>query len=201
VSRLARPADRLATGSAALARRLGTNAAAWCARARRDDLTSWRAILGILLRLALLLFGAYLLARIVRALPVLMWLLTTAWTAAAWRAGRPAAEEPAEEPAQVPADTAPAPDREAVIALLLEAMGTADAVHLSTVIAHLQEKGHGEGWKVADLRARLEALHIPTHPKVKAPGSKSPTRGVRRVDLASSPAAAEETSTAPSTAA
>ncbi|MFC7892700.1 hypothetical protein [Streptomyces sp. NPDC057381] len=193
MTRLARIADRVATGSQIVTRRVAARAAAWCARGRRDDLTGWRAALGIVARCVLLLFGAYLLARIVRALPALMWVLSTGWTIAAWRAGQPAPE--------APADGSPPPDREAVRALLLEAMGDADAVHLRTVLAHLQEKGHGKGWTVADLRARLEALHIPVQPKVKAPGSKSPTRGVRRADLAPSPAPAEEASPASSTAA
>jgi hypothetical protein len=193
---LARPADRIATGSTTLARRLGQRLAAWVARGRRHDLDGWRAALGCWLRLATLTLGLYLLWRLARAVPHLMWLLSAGWLAAAWRAGRPATE-----PATAPADTVPAPDRDAVRALLLEAMGDADAIHLRTVLTHLQEKGHGEDWDVAALRARLEALHIPTHPKVKAPGSKSPTRGVRRVDLPPSPAVAQETPTAASTAA
>ena len=201
MSRLARPASRLATGSALLARRLAARAAAWCARGRRDDLTGWRAALGILARLALLLLGAYLLARLVRALPALMWLLSTGWTAASWKAGRPTAEEAEEEPEETPVKAAPALDREAVRALLLEAMGDGAAVHLRTVLTHLQERGQWEGRTVGDLRAALEALGIFVHPKVKVPGSKSPTRGVRRADLAPSPAAAQETSPAASTAA
>ncbi|MEU9557995.1 hypothetical protein [Streptomyces fumanus] len=196
-SRLARPADRLATGSALVARRIAARAAAWCTRGRRTDLKGWRAVLGVIARLVLLGLGAYLLARIVRALPALMWLLTTGWTIAAWRAGRPAPATPTE----APAEGAPAPDREAVRALLLEAMGDADAVHLRTVLSYLQERGHGRGWTVGDLRARLEALGIPVQPKVKAPGSKSPTRGVRRADLAPSPEGPRGASTAPSTAA
>lgn len=193
MSRLHRAADRLAVGSRTYARRLGTRAAAWCARGRRNDLTGWRAVLGIFVRVTLLALGVYALARIVRSLPALMWLLTGWWVVASWRAGKTTADTPVEAPA--------APDIAAVRALLLEAMGDADAVHLRKVLAHLQEQGHGEGWSVGDLRARLEALGIPVHPKVKAPGSKSPTRGVRRADLAPSPDAAEEASTAPSTAA
>lgn len=192
MTRLARIADRLAVGSRAHARRLGTRAAAWCARSRRDDLSGWRGALGVFVRIALLGLGVYVLARIVRAVPNLMWLLTGWWVVASWRAGKPTDADTEEAP--------PAPDVEAVRTLLLEAMGEADAVHLRTVLAHLQEKGHGKGWDVGDLRARLEALDIPVHPKVKAPGSKSPTRGVRRADLAPSLATAEEPSTAPSTA-
>lgn len=200
MSRLARPAARLSTGSALVARRLAARAAAWCARGRRDDLTGWKAKLGILARLAALLLGAYLLARLARALPALMWLLSTGWTVASWRAGRPAAEAPEEEPEEGPIESAPVLDREAVRTLLLEVMGDAPAVHLRTVLAHLQERGQWEGRTVGDLRAALEALEIPVQPKVKAPGG-GPTRGVRRADLAPSPAPVQETSTAPSTAA
>ncbi|MBU8549777.1 hypothetical protein IMX12_13260 [Streptomyces sp. Babs14] len=194
MSRLSRPATRLATGSAATAHRLAARTAAWVRRGRRDDLTGWRAALGCWLRLALLVLGGYLLWRLVRAVPNLLWPLTGTWLIASWRAGRnTSAPATAEAPAE--------PDVEAVRTLLLEAMGDADAVHLRTVLAHLQERGQGTGWTVADLRARLEALHIPVQPKVKVPGSKSPTRGVRRADLAPSPAAAEEASHASSTAA
>ncbi|WP_435279152.1 hypothetical protein [Streptomyces sp. 1222.5] len=186
-------ADRLARGSALVWRRRSDALTAWVRAGRRSDLTGWRAALGPLLRLLLLGVLAYTLWAIVRALPWLMWLLAGWWIRAAWKAGKTAAPTPEEAPA--------GPDVDAVRALLLEAMGDADAVHLSTVLAHLQERGHGEGWKVGDLRARLEALGIPVQPKVKAPGSKSPTRGVRRADLAPSPTVAEEASTAPSTAA
>lgn len=198
MTRLTHVAGRLADGSSALTRRLTHAAVTWVRKGRRDDLTGWRAALGCWLRLALLALGLYLLWRLARFVPALLWLLSAGWITAAWRAERTPSPDAADEPfAGAPA----MPDVEAVRALLLEAMGTADAVHLSTVLAHLQEKGHGEGWKVADLRARLDALHIPTHPKVKAPGSKSPTRGVRRADLAPSPATAKETPTEASTAA
>ncbi|MFI1728199.1 hypothetical protein ACH40E_02950 [Streptomyces acidicola] len=200
MSRLARITDRLAVGSRAYARRLGTRAAAWCARGRRNDLSGWRGALGIFVRIALLALGVYLLARLVRSLPALMWLLTGWWTLTSWRAGKTAAEASEEEPEEPPVEL----DVEAVRALLLEVMGDASAVHLRTVLAHLQQHpptaARTAAWTVADLRVRVEALGIPV-PKVKAPGSRSPTRGVRRADLAPSPAAAEETSTAPSTAA
>lgn len=199
MSRLARPAGRLATGSGIVARRLAARAAAWCARGRRHDLTGWRAALGILLRLAVLGFGLYLLARIVRALPALMVLLTTAWTVAAWRTGRPSAPAAEEPPAEAPAGVSPVPDREAVVALLLEVMGDAPAVHLRTVLAHLQERGQWGGRSVTDLRLRLGSLDIPVDRGVKVGGV--PTWGVRRRDLeAPSPAAVPEASTASSTA-
>ncbi|MFF0512444.1 hypothetical protein [Streptomyces sp. NPDC004250] len=186
-------ADRLARGSAVVWRRRADALTGWVRAGRRGDLTGWRAALGPIFRLLALGAVAVVVWAAVRALPWLMWLLTGWWLRAAWKAGRSAPAVPEEEPAD--------PDVDAVRALLLEAMGEGDAVHLRTVLSHLQQRGHGEGWTVGDLRARLEALHIPVHAKVKAPGSKSPTRGVRRADLAPSPTAAEETSTAPSTAA
>lgn len=197
MSRLARPAARLATGSATVARRLGRRAAAWVARGHRYDLTDWRAALGCWARLALLVFGAYLLWRVVRATPVLLWLLSGAWVVAAWRADRNRSAPPAEPPVEL--------DAAAVRTLLLDLMGEGDAVHLRTVLAYLQKLDLARGWTVGDLRVRLEALNIPVHPKVKAPGSKSPTRGVRRADLRFDPRLSrpvtDEASTAPSTAA
>ncbi|MEW2302003.1 hypothetical protein AB0958_18855 [Streptomyces sp. NPDC006655] len=102
MSRLARPAARLSTGSVVVARRLGNRIAAWVRRGRRDDLEGWRAGLGCVLRLLAVIFGAYLLYRLVRAVPALLWLFSTSWTIAAWRAGRTAAEASEEESADRP---------------------------------------------------------------------------------------------------
>lgn len=192
MTRLSLAADRLATGSRTYARRLGTRAAAWCARGRRGDLTGWRAALGIFVRIVLLALGVYVLARIVRSMPALMWLLTGWWTIASWRAGKPAEEEPEETPA--------GPDVGAVRTLLLDLMGTGNGVHLRTVLKHLQEHGQWEGRTVSDLRAHLSRLNIPVDRGVKVAGV--PTWGVRRRDLeAPSPAEPQEASPAPSTAA
>jgi hypothetical protein len=197
VTRLGHAAGRLADGSSVLARRIAARTAAWVARARRDDLTGWRASLGCWLRLALITLGLYLLWRLVRFLPALLWLLSAGWTAAAWRAGRAPSPEAADE---APEESAPAPDVEAVRRLLLDVMGDASAVHLRTVLAHLQKHHQWEGRTVTDLRVHLARLQVPHDARVKVSGV--PTWGVRRRDLeAPSPAAAEETSTAPSTAA
>ncbi|MEU9149183.1 hypothetical protein AB0D59_01185 [Streptomyces sp. NPDC048417] len=196
MSRLNRTAARLATGSAVVLRRLGDRAAAWVRRGRRDDLTGWRAAFGCWVRLAALMLGAYLLYRLVRAVPSLMWLLATAWTLVSWRAGKPVTEASAEPAEKVPGP----PPAEVVRTLLLDVMGDADAVHLRTVLAHLQDRGQWEGRTVTDLRARLALLRIPHDRNVKVGGS--PTWGVRRRNLeASPPGAAEEPSTEASTAA
>lgn len=168
-----RIADRLTTGSTTTTRRLAARTATWIARGRRTDLTGWRATLGCWSRLAGLLLGLYLVWRLIRAVPNLLWLLSAAWTIAAWRAGKPPPEASSETPA--------APSGEAVRTLLLDVMGTADGVHLRTVLAHLQEHGQWEGRKVADLRTHLERLGIPLDRRVKV--GRIPTWGVRRRDL------------------
>ncbi|MET9815306.1 hypothetical protein [Streptomyces sp. NPDC006355] len=197
MNRLTRAVDRLADGSNILTRRIGARLADWVARARRHDLSGWRAALGCWLRLALITLGLYLLWRLVRFLPALLWLLSAGWTIAAWRAGRTPSPEAADE---APEEAAPAPDVEAVRRLLLDLMGTASGVQLRTVLAHLQEHGQWEGRTVTDLRVHLERLDVPVDRGVKVGGT--PTWGVRRRDLeAPSPVAAEEAATVPSTAA
>ncbi|MFE7236105.1 hypothetical protein ACFVAF_36935 [Streptomyces sp. NPDC057596] len=188
-------ADRLARGSGIVWRHRADALAAWVRAGRRDDLTGWRAALGPIARLLLLGVLAYVVWAVVRALPWLMWLVTGWWIRAAWKAGKTTPTEATEEATE---EAAPVPDRETFRSLLLEVMGDAPAVHLRTVLAHLQERGLAEARTVSELRSVLEAVDIPVHPKVKAPGG-GPTRGVRRVDLASSPAAVEETPVSPST--
>lgn len=160
MSRRQAAARRLWDGSRALTRRLGDRAAAWV---RRGPTRTHRVV-----RALLLVAGLYLVARIVRAAPTLMWALTTVWL---WRAWRAVTHTP--EPEQAPADP--------VLTVLWECLGDRDRVHLSTVLAHLQEHGQGKGWTVTDLRVRLEALGIPVRPKVKVGGV--PTRGILAADL------------------
>jgi hypothetical protein len=189
--------DRLARGSYAVWDRRAAAFADWVRAGRRDDLDGWRAALGPLLRLMILGVVAYAVWAIVRALPWLMWLLAGWWIRAAWKAGRAPSPEAADEP---PAEVPAVPDVEAVRRLLLDVMGDASAVHLRTVLAHLQEHGQWEGRKVADLRAHLERLDLPVDRGVKV--GRTPTWGVRRRDLvAPSPGETQEASTEPSTAA
>lgn len=156
MSRLARPATRLATGSSLVLRRLAARAAGWCARGRRTDLTGWRAVLGILLRLALLAFGVYLLARIVRALPALMWPLTTGWVAASWHAGRAPKETAKKQP---PADAQMDP-RAVLVHWLDRLTRDRSGIHLDelhqTLIRH-PDLGH---LKRPEMRAWLDRHHI-----------------------------------------
>lgn len=195
--RLPTAADRIATGSALIARRLATRTAAWVSAGRRHDLTGWRATLGCWFRIAILAGAAYIAARALRAVPALLWVLGAAWTIAAWRAGPP----PEKALPEADEERAPGPDREAVLTLLRDLIGDRPGVHLKEVLAHLQAEGQGEGWKVGDLRTRLEALGIPVGKPFRLPGA-NPTLGVRREAVtAPSPAPTEAASTTASTAA
>ena len=182
MTRLSRAADRLATGSRTCARRLGTRAAAWCARGRRDDLNGWRAVLGIFARLALLALGVYLLARLVRALPSLMWLLTGWWTVAAWRAGKTTAEPAEDEHAEATAAPSSRDVRGATLEWIWRQIGDRQAVHLRDLLAHAQAHGMFEGLEVADLRGHLERWDIPVRTRCRVRGL-GVTVGIHRDDL------------------
>ncbi|WP_262705531.1 MULTISPECIES: hypothetical protein [Streptomyces] len=175
-------ADRLARGSSIVWQRRSEALATWVRAGRRDDLTGWRAVLGPAFRLAVLGAAGWLVARIVRARPMLMWALAAGWLIAAWRASRPTTDEETEdasedEPEQGPAVSGP----EAVRQLLADLIGDRSGVHLSAVLSHLQERGLGEGWEVAELRSRLEAQGVPVRRSVKVAGRVA--YGVHRDDL------------------
>ncbi|MEU3507936.1 hypothetical protein ABZ733_08390 [Streptomyces longwoodensis] len=177
MNRLARPAGRLADGSSALARRLTTRAITWVARGRRHDLTGWRAALGCWLRLSLLAFGLYLLWRLVRAVPQLMWLATGAWTALAWRAGR-ARPAPAEEPAPAPREDV----RAATLEWVWRQIGDRQGVHLRDLLRHAQAHGMFVAMEVAEFRSHLERWGIPVRARVRVRG-RGVTVGIHRDDL------------------
>ncbi|WP_406324462.1 hypothetical protein [Streptomyces niveus] len=199
MTRLQLLAVRLVEGSGILFRRLGDRTAAWVHKGRRDDLTGIPALLGVLLRMVMVCAGLWALWRLVRAVPNLLWLLTVVWCWCAAHAARPD-KEAESEPEDLPAEPEHDP-REQVLRLLYEALGDRPAMYLSEVLQYLQERGHGKGWKVADLRVRLEALGIPVELKLKT-GGKGPTRGVVRAQLPPlSQPDPQEASPAPSTAA
>ncbi|MFF7096392.1 hypothetical protein ACFY9A_28955 [Streptomyces rubradiris] len=186
MSRLARPAARIATGSITVTRRLGRRAAAWVARGRRHDLTGWRAALGCWARLAGLAFGLYLLWRVVRAVPALLWLLSTVWVVAAWRAGKTTAqgaeEEREETSAEQPVDAPRGDVRTATLEWVWQRIGDRQGVHLRDLLAHAQAHGMFEGLEVADFRAHLERWDIPVRARVRVRG-QGVTVGIHRDDL------------------
>ncbi|MET7412497.1 hypothetical protein [Streptomyces rubiginosohelvolus] len=172
-------AQRLATGSHTLITRIGARTADWIRAGRRDDLTGLAAALGCIARALLVAAGAYLLWRIIRAAPALLWALVPVWCWAALRAAPRSAAEPVSE--EAPEEPEPDP-RDAVLRLLYEALGDRPSMYLSDLLHHLQEQGHGKGWSVADLRARLEALRIPVEMRLKT-GGRNASRGVVKAQL------------------
>ncbi|MER8158146.1 hypothetical protein [Streptomyces sp. NPDC094472] len=179
---LRRAANRIRTGSAIVAQRRANWVAAWCRKGYRDDLTGWKAALGPIVRAVVLAGAGAVVCLVVRARPWLMWVLTAGWLIAAWRASRSASDEdakdtPEDEPEQGPAAADPA----AVRRLLADLIGDRPGVHLSAVLAHLQGRGLGEGWEVAELRSRLEAQGVPVRRSVKVAGKVA--YGVHRDDL------------------
>ncbi|MFE6931767.1 hypothetical protein ACFVDT_07020 [Streptomyces sp. NPDC057699] len=197
-TRLQRLARLLVDGARILTRRQADQLAAWIRRGRRDDLTGLAAVLGCILRALSAALGFYLLWRLIRACPNLLWLLTPTWCWAAIRTARRTTAEQA--PEHAPEEPLPDP-RDAVLRLLYEALGDRPAMYLSEVLQHLQERGQLKGWKVADLRARLEALGIPVEMRLKT-GGRGASRGVVRAQLPPLPDGPEtQASTAPSTAA
>nr|WP_202525552.1 hypothetical protein [Streptomyces sp. SID4926] len=171
-------ADRLARGSTLLARRIAACLAEWVARGRRHDLAGWRAALGPLLRLALLTGLGWLVWRLLQArIWWLTWSLAALWVGTAWALTREPKDEGTAEGKQGEAEEGePGPDRDDVVALLRALAGDRPGVHLSTVLGHLQEHGQAAGWRVTDVRLRLEALGIAVEPKLKV--GRVPKRGV-----------------------
>ncbi|MEV8418183.1 hypothetical protein AB0P45_31980 [Streptomyces niveus] len=182
MNRRQRAAARMWFGSGVLARRLAGRAADWV---RKGPTRTHRVV-----RIVLVLLGLYVAARIVRAAPNLMWAITAVWCWCAARAARPSKDDTADPPADE-VEEGTAPDPAAVRTLLADLMGAHAGVHLSTVLAHLQQQGQGEGWTVTDLRARLEAAGVPVRRCVKV--ARRVAYGVHRDDLsAPSPRPAEE---------
>ncbi|MFJ8163827.1 hypothetical protein ACIRBY_23270 [Streptomyces sp. NPDC096136] len=170
MTRLQPAAERLCRGAAIVLTRYTAATAGWV---RAADSLGGRA-----LRASLLALPALLAWRIVRAAPGLLWLAVPWWCWVIWRA----APQPSPEAAEEVAIRDPAEDMRG---LLRELIGDAAGVHLSTVLAYLQERGHHPTWKVSDLRRRVEALGIPVDPKLKLAGT--PTRGVRREAVSTTP--------------
>jgi hypothetical protein len=156
VTRRQRAAERLANGSAALGHRLWDRACAWCVRGRREDLSGWRGVLGVFVRVGLLLFGVYVLARIVRAVPALMWALAGWWMVAAWRAGRAPAERADGLPAEPPAVTS-----RAVVSYWLDALTRGrSGIHLGELHQNLTRHPDLAALKRAEVRAWLDRHRI-----------------------------------------
>jgi hypothetical protein len=178
-----RAVTRLANGATLLARRLVDRASAWVRAGRREDLTGWQASLGCWVRLAVLCAGLWILWRIVRAAPALLWAIAPMVGVAAWRAGRPPRKPtaPAAGAAEVPEPVEEQPvstlsDAE-FIDLVRRCIGPRSGVHLA-VLPDLLGELTGEAWSAARVRASLAAAGVPVSGSVRM-GPRKVSTGVR----------------------
>ncbi|AWL39683.1 MULTISPECIES: hypothetical protein [unclassified Streptomyces] len=174
-----RGARTLTAGQRILVHRLTARAANWVRAGRRDDLHGIAAILGCILRLAILAAGAYGVWLLLRRWPSALWVLVPLWCWAAVRALPTAAPESAEEGPLPAEDTAA--QREQLLDLIRTLIGDRPGVHLAVLLKHLQDHGQWEHREVADLRAHLVALQVPVRRSVKVAGKVA--SGVHRDDL------------------
>ncbi|XMN09325.1 hypothetical protein ACK8N7_26445 [Streptomyces griseobrunneus] len=178
-------AQRLTTGSHALITRIGTRTAAWIRAGRRDDLSGLAAILGCIARTLIVAAGAYVLWRIIRAAPALLWALVPAWCWTAIRAAprdasEPAPEEPSEEPEQPPGST-PEEVYDATLEWIHQQIAQRNGIHLSELLSHAQAHGLFTGLDLPNFRATLERWHIPVRQQLKVGGRNRP--GIHHEDL------------------
>ncbi|MFI1607833.1 hypothetical protein ACH4YN_37965 [Streptomyces griseofuscus] len=192
VKAAARVAERnaegwLSEGSEAIWQRLNDAVTGWIRDGRRDDLDGWRAALGPLIRLALVGAVGYGAWALVRRFPWLLWLLLAGLVAAAWRVTHKRPAEDTAEPAEgTPAERSPEEARAAAektfVAYLIDSIGEAQGVHLSTLAEGLNMAGSQRVWGVAEVRAQCEAFHIPCRRSVKVRG-RGVAWGVHRDDI------------------
>ncbi|MFD7066087.1 hypothetical protein ACFV97_02500 [Streptomyces sp. NPDC059913] len=183
-----RAARTLTAGQRHLIHNLAERAADWVRAGRRDDLDGVAAILGCLLRLALLAAGAYGAWLALRRWPAVLWLAVPLWCWAAIRA------IPDEDEKKKPAGPDAQAQREHLIATIRDLIGDHPGVHLSTLLDHLKTHGQGEGRSVATLKVQLPLLGIPVRRSVKV--ARKVAYGVHRDDLpaaAPAPSPAEDT--------
>lgn len=182
-----RRARTLIAGQRILVHRLTNWAAAWVRAGRRTDLDGVAAILGCILRAVILAGATYGVWWLVRRWPVILWAVVPLWLWAAVRALGTNENEHSEEPPVPAADTDA--QREQLHTLIRDLISDRPGVHLSTLLAHLQKHGQGEGWTVSDLKARLPASGVPVRRSVKVQGQVA--NGVHRDDVPA-PSPAEE---------
>ncbi|MFE9381399.1 hypothetical protein [Streptomyces sp. NPDC006855] len=179
-------AQRLTVGSHALIARIGHRTAAWIRAGRRDDLTGLAAALGCIARAVLVAAGAYLLWRVIRAAPALLWALVPAWCWAALRtAPRTAAEPAPEEPEQPPGST-PEEVYDATLEWIHQQIAQRNGIHLFELLSHAQAHGLFAGLDMPNFRATLERWQIPVRQQLKVSGRNRP--GIHRDDLPPRPA-------------
>ncbi|MFJ9234135.1 hypothetical protein ACIRJ3_04010 [Streptomyces anulatus] len=181
-----RRARTLTHGQRLLLRRLTARAAAWVRAGRRDDLDGIAAILGCIVRLAVLAAGAYGAWLLIRRWPAVLWIAVPVWC---WAAIRSIPTETAQQPQDEESDSEPAPAAEQAPPLptlqdVREAVSRVGTPH-----AHLAVLAEALGTTTDRVREVLAEHTIPVEP-VRMRGRGSST-GVK-ADHFPAPAAAPE---------
>ncbi|WP_069743047.1 hypothetical protein [Streptomyces sp. EN23] len=172
-----RRARTLTHGQRLLLRRIGHRAAAWVRAGRRDDLDGVAAILGCVVRLAVLAAGAYGAWLLIRRWPAVLWALVPLWC---WAAIRAIPKETAEQPTDEEDDSEPAPA--AVEALALPTLqDVSDAVSkVGTPHAHLAVLAEALGTTTDRVREALAEHRIPVEPvRMRGRGSSTGVKAGR----------------------
>ncbi|OUC84905.1 hypothetical protein [Streptomyces swartbergensis] len=177
----------LAEGSEAIWQRFADGVTGWIRAGRRDDLEGWRAALGPIVRLVLVGAVGYGVWALVRRFPWLLWLLLAGFIAAAWKATHKRPAEDVDEPVEdelgerSPEELRAAAEK-TFVAYLIDQIGEAQGVHLSTLAEGLNLAGSSRVWGVAEVRAQCEAFNIPCRRSVKVRG-RGVAWGVHRDDI------------------
>ncbi|MEU0157947.1 hypothetical protein ABZ154_03640 [Streptomyces sp. NPDC006261] len=180
-----RRARTLTHGQRLLLQRLTARAAAWVRAGRRNDLDGLAAVLGCVLRLAVLAAGAYGAWWVVRRWPSVLWVLVPVWC---WAAIRAIPKETAEQPDGDAKGPEPAPAAEAPPLPTLQDIREAVS-RVGTPHAHLAVLAEALGTTTDRVREVLAEHSIPVEP-VRMRGRGSST-GVK-ADHSPAPAAAPE---------
>ncbi|MFD8710388.1 hypothetical protein ACFV07_07925 [Streptomyces anulatus] len=155
-----RRARTLTHGQRLLLRRLTARAAAWVRAGRRDDLDGVAAVLGCVLRLAVLAAGAYGAWLLIRRWPSVLWVAVPVWCWAAIRAIPTEAEQPSE--GEEGSGPAPAAEQAPPLPTLQDVR---DAVsRVGTPHAHLAVLAEELGTTTDRVREVLADHHIPVEP-------------------------------------
>ncbi|MFY0511814.1 hypothetical protein ACOMD4_15730 [Streptomyces anulatus] len=166
-----RRARTLTHGQRLLLRRLTARAAAWVRAGRRDDLDGIAAILGCVVRLAVLAAGAYGAWLLIRRWPSVLWLAVPVWC---WAAIRAIPTETAEQPEDEGGDSGPAPAAEEAPPLptlqdVREAVSRVGTPH-----SHLAVLAEALGTTTDRVREVLAEHHIPVEPvRMRGRGSST----------------------------
>ncbi|MFD8407191.1 hypothetical protein ACFV1G_21200 [Streptomyces anulatus] len=183
-----RRARTLTHGQRLLLRRLTARAAAWVRAGRRDDLDGVAAILGCVVRLAVLAAGAYGAWLLIRRWPAVLWIAVPVWCWAAIRSIPAIPKETAEQAKGEEEGSEPTPAAEQAL-VLPTLQDVRDAVsRVGTPHAHLAVLAEALGTTTDRMREVLAEHDIPVEPvRMRGRGSSTGVKADRFPASAAAP--------------